>query len=250
LIKKLGFAFLSVIVLVLAAFTAWGSTPSGPMPQALAALQSDDRVQVTSGEWVVFQPVGSQPTTGFIFYPGGHVDYRAYAPYLRDLAEQGTLAVLVPMPLSLAVLSPERAEDVIGSFPQVTTWVIGGHSLGGAMAANFVANHPDQVQGLVFLAAYPADSDSLAGQNIQVLSVSGSEDGLATREKIAASKTLLPSGTQFIEIQGGNHAQFGWYGLQNGDGVAQISREAQQEQALKATEDFLFGISHAASITR
>lgn len=243
MIKKIVIAVLAFFIAAVGGFVAWGSNPLKPMPEAIAALQSDDVVQVTSGSWTVFQLESQQSDTGLIFYPGGRIDYRAYAPYLRALAEQGYLVVLVPMPLSLAVIAPERAADVIQAFPQVKTWAIGGHSLGGTMAATFAVRNPEQIQGLVLLAAYPAGSDSLVDQKIKVLSISATHDGLATREKIAASRSLLPGDAFFLAIQGGNHAQFGWYGLQDGDGAAEISREEQQAQVVQVIGEFMRSLS-------
>jgi hypothetical protein len=230
---------LLALVLILAAattgFTAWGETPAQPMPEALAALAPGAGLSVTPGQWLVFKPSDSQPSTGFIFYPGGRVDYRAYAPAARQIAARGYLVIIVRMPLNLAVLDSNAAERVMAAYPAVQHWVIGGHSLGGAMAANFANTHPGAVQGLALWAAYPASGDDLSHSGLRVVSISGSRDGLATREKIEASRQLLPADTTWISITGGNHAQFGWYGDQAGDNPASISRSAQQDQIVAAT---------------
>lgn len=233
---------ISVLVLFLVGgvgFAVWGYTPAQPMPEALAALQSDAAVRVSTGSWIVFQPTGAQPDTGLIFYPGGRVDPRAYAPYLHDVAAQGYLVVLVPMPLNLAVFGAAKAGEVIGAYPQIENWAVGGHSLGGAMAANYVAQNPGKINGLLLLASYPAESDNLSDFTIQVISIYATEDGLATQPKIEASRVHLPADAIFIPILGGNHAQFGWYGAQNGDGEAMISRAEQSAQVVQATNGFL-----------
>lgn len=103
------------------------------------------------------------------------------------------------------------------------------------MAASFAARYSPAVEGLVLLAAYPANSDNLASSDLKVISISAGNDGLATAEKIDASRALLPEDTDFVQIKGGNHAQFGDYGVQGNDGAAEISREAQQSQAVAAT---------------
>jgi len=211
--------------------------PADPMPQARAALQSDSQVDVSNNSWVVFKPHTTEPTTGLIFYPGALVDPRAYAPMMRDIAARGYLAVIVPMPLNFAVLGTDRAQEVIRAYPTIKRWAIGGHSLGGVAAAMFVKSHPDATQGIAFWASYPADR--MTDYQGRVISISGSSDGLSTPDKINSSRALLPASTQWVEIQGGNHGQFGWYGLQSGDGFATISREAQQEQVVSATADFL-----------
>ena len=203
------------------------------------ALQPDTQVTITEGNWLTFSPTGQQPETGFIFYPGGRVDARAYAPAARQIASQGYLVVIVPMPLNLAVLDPGAAADVITAYPEVQHWAVGGHSLGGAMAANFARHNPDKIQGLVLWAAYPASSDDLSVSSLRVISIYATLDGLSTGEKIAASRALLPQTTIWTSIQGGNHAQFGWYGEQAGDNAATISRPEQQAQVIQATTQFL-----------
>lgn len=235
---------LPVILLVLVGgFVFWAETPSVATAEAVNALQNsaDVTVQRENG-WYVFTPTAAQPQTGFIFYPGGRVDARAYALALREISARGYLVVLVPMPLNLAVFDPAAARDVLAAFPQIQHWVVGGHSLGGSMAANFAAAKPQKVQGLVFWASYPASSDDLSKSSIQVISIYGSEDGLATGEKIAASKALLPADTIWVKIEGGNHAQFGSYGVQPGDNPASINPAEQRTQVVEATSNFLAGI--------
>lgn len=235
--------WLILIVLLFAGtagFVIWGSTPLGPMPEALTALESDPKVAVTTNYWITFAPAEAEAETGFIIYPGGRVDPRAYAPTARAIAEEGVYVVIVPMPLNLAVLAPNRAQTVIDAHPEIDTWAIGGHSLGGAMAARFADTNPELVDGLVLWASYPAESNSLADQDsLAVASIYATEDGLATPEKIEASRPLLPPQTKWVEIAGGNHAQFGWYGSQDGDGTATISRETQQNVVVEATVDLL-----------
>lgn len=231
--------FLGLLAAFVLGFVIWGSTPAKPMPEALTALQPDPVVRVETGKWLVFTPTAFRPTTGFIIYPGGRVDYRAYAPVAHQIASQGYLVVIVHVPLNLAVFDPAAAADVIATYLEIQNWAVGGHSLGGSMAANFAHSHPEGVQGLVLWASYPAGSDDLSGTDLKVLSISGTLDGLSTPAKIEASRTLLPADTSFFPIAGGDHAQFGWYGAQSGDNAATISREEQQAQIIQATVEFL-----------
>lgn len=230
-----------VIVFVVAtgAFVVWGETPLGPAPEAQQALVSDNQVQVTSNRWLVFAPAGSQPTTGLILYPGGRVDYRSYAPQARAIAAQGYLVVIPRMPLNLAVLDAGAAGDIIAAYPGIQNWAVGGHSLGGSMAANFAAANPGAVQGLVLWASYPAGSDDLSRQDLAAASIYGSDDGVASLEDVRSAAALLPASTLWVEVQGGNHAQFGWYGPQGGDNPARIDPLAQQEQVVAATVELL-----------
>ncbi len=209
--NKLKWVLVAVaIVLVVSAggFVVWASDASQPMPEALAALQSDAQVAVETGRWIVFRPAITAPTTGLIFYPGGKVDARAYAPAAHAIAARGYLVVITPMPLNLAVLGVDKAADVIEAFPSIKHWAIGGHSLGGSMAASFARKHPDVIQGIVFWASYPADSDNLSATNFAVASIYASNDGLATGGRlsnesvgeIAANVRLtdvLPAGVAF-----------------------------------------------------
>ncbi len=247
-LKKILLAVVGVLLLAVLGFVVWASITNPIMPTAIAALRSDSSVKITAnspgGDWLVFEPAASAaPDTGLIFYPGGKVDYRAYAPYASALAARGYLVVIPRMPLNLAVLDSDAATKIIPAFPQVKHWAVGGHSLGGSMAANYAVHHLQQVQGLVLLASYPASSDSLAQQDIQVVSIYGTNDGLATGDKIDASRALLPKDALFVPIQGGNHAQFGDYGLQSGDNPATTSRAEQQKQAVEVTAELLKTIS-------
>jgi len=211
------------------------------MPEALQALQSDTEISVETHPWLVFSHSDQVLTTGFIFFPGGRVDARSYAPTARAIAAEGYLVVIVPVPLNLAFFGTGQADKIITAHPEIKYWVVGGHSLGGVAASQYAGSHPDQVQGLALWASYPASS--LAESPLKVLSISGTQDGLSTPEKIESSRSLLPSGTRFIAIQGGNHAQFGWYGSQNGDNPASIDRVAQQAQIVTAMKEFLYEIN-------
>ena len=239
IIKKILLVLIIIVGLFSLGFVVWGSTPTKAMPEALNALNSDERVSVQTGKWLVFSPTAQDFTTGFIFYPGGRVDYRVYAPYARDLAEKGVLVIIPKMPLNLAVFGVNKADKIMTAYPQVTRWLIGGHSLGGSMAASYLYTHPDELDGLVLLASYPAQNNDLTNYQGGVLSISASLDGLATPDKINASRDLLPASTQWVVIEGGNHAYFGWYGLQKGDNPATITREKQQQTLLNVTLDFI-----------
>jgi len=237
-IRRWWWALVLVPVLLAGGFVVWAESTPSPMPEAEAALAAPadtDGVLVTTRDWLIFRPLNQEPATGLIFYPGGRVEPRSYAPAARDIAAKGHLVVIVPMPLNLAFFAPNRASTVISSFSEVEHWVIGGHSLGGAMAARFVYQNPSAVEGLLLWASYPAGGNDLSDRDIRVTSVYGTRDGLAPADEITASRSLLPSNTEWVEIAGGNHAQFGWYGPQSRDNPATISREAQQREAVAAS---------------
>jgi hypothetical protein len=241
--KTLRYLLLGVLILLMAgtgAFILWATNPAQPEAVALAAMQTRDGVRFENVDgWLVFEPLDSQPAIGLIFYPGGRVDPRAYTSHARDIARQGFTVIIVPMPLNLAFFDLNRAGQVIAAFPGIETWAVGGHSLGGAMAAEYVRANPAQVAGLVLWASYPGGNNDLSAAGLPVLSVYASNDGLATLDDIADSRARLPINTTFIEISGGNHAGFGWYGPQNGDGQASLGKPEQQDLIVQGTVEFL-----------
>jgi pimeloyl-ACP methyl ester carboxylesterase len=216
---------------------------------ALAALSSDeavDVIQVPDQDWIIFNPTGPAPTTGYIIYPGGLVDPRAYAPLARDIAEEGFLVVIDPAPFNLAVADPNSANRIIDAFPEIAVWGIGGHSLGGAMAAQFIAGNPGRVAGLALYAAYPPADSDLSAAPIAATSIYGDNDGVATVEEVLEGANRLPADTVFVLIPGGNHTQFGSYGegLQSGDNPAGISAEEQRRLTAEATVDMLLRLEN------
>ena len=201
------------------------------------ALLSDEAVKV---EWIddnVIAFVSEDATAGLIFYPGGKVEYTAYAPLLHGLAEEGVLCVLCRMPCNLAVLSPNAAEGMQEYFSGIEKWYIGGHSLGGSMAAVHVAEHADDYNGLILLAAYSTKDISSSG--LQVLSVYGTQDGVLNMEKYANNLANLPTDSKECIIESGCHEQFGSYGEQDGDGTPGISGEEQRQITIEAIMELI-----------
>jgi pimeloyl-ACP methyl ester carboxylesterase len=224
-------------VLVLAVLAGCASYAPGP-----GALASRDGVEVRQeGRSLLVLPRtgGDTAAIGLVFYPGGLVDHRAYVPLAALIARAGHPVVIVQMPLDLAVLGKRRGLAVPPLLPGVGRWAIGGHSLGGAMAADLVHDEPGRFAGLVLLAAYPPDGASIASTGLPVLSIAGTRDGVVNREKLEGSRALLPPTARFVSLEGGNHAQFGDYGPQKGDGEPGIGREQQLEAAADEIVRFL-----------
>ena len=171
----------------------------------------------------VFKPENA--TKGFVFYPGGKVEYTAYQPLMAACAQQGILCVLVEMPFNLAVLDINAADGIQEQYPEIEKWYIGGHSLGGSMAASYLADHIDDYDGLILLGSY--STADLSETDLDVLSVYGSEDKVMNRVKYDENKSNLPSNLIEVVIEGGCHAYFGMYGAQEGDGKPMISNEEQ-----------------------
>ena len=215
----------ALLLLLIAAFLLYAARYYPADETALRALQPDAQVQVTQTDYGWFFD-GPSEKAALIFYPGGKVEETAYAPLLRLIAGQGTDVCLLHVPLHLAVLAPDRADTAL-ALHDYETWYIGGHSLGGAIAANYAADHPGLFRGLLLLAAYPTHP---LDEEILVLTLVGSEDGVVNLEKLSAGEQFAPNGVQLHVIPGGNHAQFGSYGPQKGDGAARISPEEQWEE--------------------
>ena len=169
---------------------------------------------------ITFEPI--DPIAGFIFYPGGKVEYTAYVPLMSALAEKGVLCILIPMPFNLAVLDMNAAKGMTDQYPGIDDWYIGGHSLGGSMAASFVADNSDDFEGLILLGSYSTTQIALP-----VLSIYGSEDKVMNREKYDKYKSNIDSSLTETVIEGGCHAYFGMYGAQDGDSMPSISNEEQ-----------------------
>lgn len=191
---------------------------------AAAAMVSGGTVTVETGDGMtVFSP--SLPSAGLIFYPGGKVEYTAYAPLMRALAEEGVLCVLVQMPGNLAVLDVNAADGIPERYPDIEQWYIGGHSLGGSMAASYASKHSEEYIGLILLAAYSTADLTASGPD--ALLIRGSRDGVLNMEKYGKYISNLSPDSLERVIEGGNHAQFGSYGSQDGDCEATISQEEQ-----------------------
>ena len=197
---------------------------------AIAAMASAYNYTVEKYDGnIAFIP--NESVAGLIFYPGGKVEHTAYAPLMAEFAEHGVLCVLVEMPFRLAVLDMNAADGIQDNFPEIEKWYIGGHSLGGAMAASYILNHTSEFDGLLLLGAYSTANISDSG--LSVISVYGSEDKVLNMEKYEENRELLPSDFTELIIEGGCHSYFGNYGHQDGDGEPLISSEKQIKQTVE-----------------
>lgn len=234
LLKKIMRLSLVFIVLLLIAFIIWAMVPQQPMEDVESMLKSDENVLVLNESYLSFIPSNQinnvdSKATGFIIYPGARVSAQSYAYIGRELALQGISVYILKPPLRMAIFAPSAAQKIIDNNPQITTWYVGGHSLGGATAAIFAYDHQKELAGIIYLAAYPPESKDFNSSNLRVLSLHGSEDAFATPEDIESHDHLQPADYTKILIEGGNHEQFGYYGHQNGDNPSTFSRDEQQK---------------------
>ena len=179
--------------------------------------------QVLSDNTIVYAP--ETATIGFIFYPGGKVEHNAYGPLMQACASEGILCVLVEMPFHLAVFDIDAAKGIQEQYPQIESWYIGGHSLGGSMAASYLIDNIDHYEGLILLSSY--STVDFSQTDLKILSIYGSEDTVLNHEKYNENKINLPDNLTEIVIEGGCHAYFGMYGAQDGDGTPTITNEMQ-----------------------
>ena len=228
---------LGVVAVLLLCCACWGYTADfyHANDAAVAAMSSAADVTVEQqGNTLAFIPENAE--TGLIFYPGGKVEYTAYAPLMHALADNGVLGVLVRMPLNLAVLDMNAADGIPEQYPQIKHWYIGGHSLGGSMAASHAAKNTSTYDGLVLLASYSTADLSTSG--LSVISIFGSKDGVLNMEKYAEYRRNLPAAFEEHLIEGGCHVGFGSYGPQDGDGVPTITGEEQIAETVRLLTAF------------
>ena len=200
----------------------------------LEAEPGSVRVEQTGYGWFLDGP---SEENAMIFYPGAKVDEVAYIPIMYQFAEEGMDVCLVKMPFHLAVFGINKADEVMPQY-DYENWYIGGHSLGGAMGASYAAGHSDELRGVVLLAAYATKK---LDDSLKEIVVYGSEDGVLRMKKLEEGRSFAPK--KYIEhvIEGGNHAQFGNYGEQKGDGTGLISAKEQQAETVRAVIEAVEG---------
>ncbi len=188
-------------------------------PGPLAAVRADGDIVISDdGAAIVLAPASGETGTGLVFVPGAKVDPWSYASKLSGLVAENGLTVVITKPwLNLAFFDVRPLSTFTDLAPDVTRWLVGGHSLGGVRACMMAGD----AQGLVLFASYCAED--LSDSGLPVLSLAGSEDGLSTPQKIADTAPKLPSDATFVQIEGASHSSFGDYGRQDGDGMPTIS---------------------------
>ena len=222
-----------ILAAVLCAVLFWVNDYYKATNTAKKAMLGNESVEVIEKDgYYLFDSSENRADTemGIIFYPGGKVDEKAYAPLLLELAEHGFEVYLVKMPAKLAIFGANAAEDIMEDASHIVNWTMMGHSLGGAMAADFSASHDKEVDALVLLAAYSLED--LSSLDMDVYSFYGSEDRVLNMEKYKECQANFPDDVIEEVIEGGNHAYYAHYGEQEGDGTATITREEQQEIVL------------------
>ncbi|WP_026126499.1 alpha/beta hydrolase [Nocardiopsis xinjiangensis] len=230
-----------LLVLGIGAFALWVSRPYEARPGSLERAGETADVTVDD-EGVVLEPPEGEVERAVVFYPGARVEPEAYAAtWAPVVAETGVGVVIVRMPLNLAVLAPGRAEEMTDRL-EADEWYVGGHSMGGAMAADVAGGEDLSTEGLILWGSYAVAGADLAEREDQrVLSVSASEDLLVDPEQVRERSGDLPENAVTVEIDGMNHAQFGDYGPQAADGTPQIQNAEAWARLAEETAGFLDG---------
>lgn len=236
--KEIALFLLIVIIAGLAYSAYYVSDYSHADNTAWDALSSTGSYTVIDNyNSITFTPTKNKSSTGVIFYPGAKIQPESYSVIASKLAMNGYTTIIVKMPFNLAIFGINKADDVIAKHPEISTWVIGGHSLGGVFASDYAVNNQNKIKGVIYLAAYPNTNASNA--TFKGLFIRGSLDGLATSTQISDNLNKFPSNTTFITINGGNHANFGDYGQQKGDNNSTITRQEQQDITINYILKFL-----------
>lgn len=221
------------IVLVVAVLAVVGilfysnTVMRGDRTAALEAWENPAVTITSTDHSIVMSPAGEATGAGLVFIPGAKVDPYAYLYKLSGIVEQSGATVVITKPtLNLAFFDTRPLSVFEADAPDVTRWFVGGHSLGGVRACQLAGT--DGTVGLVLFGSYCAND--LSGSGLEVLSIAGSNDGLSTPAKIDEAKHLLPASTNFVQIEGLNHAGFGDYGHQSGDGVSTLTDAEERAQ--------------------
>jgi hypothetical protein len=226
--KVLKITLLSILILIavsVSGFFIWASDYYHAEDVVLAAMQGDGSMEVVDNLTILSPSVPSE--TGIIFYPGAKVEAAAYLPLLEKLKREGYTCVLVKMPLNMAIFDADAADAVFLQLPDIQRWYIAGHSMGGAMASDYAAKHPDKVEGLILLGAYIYGDYPPA----RALTIYGTFNANLEKD--------IHYTENIVKIEGGNHAQFGNYGKQKGDPDATISAQEQQAFTVEAIVNFI-----------
>ena len=210
--------------------------------QALSALLSDEQISVNSDQWITFSPTHSKPTTALVLYPGAFCDPKAYAPIMRDIALQGFITIIAPMPSNMAILNSAAILPIQAAHPAIKKWALAGHSIGGGAALVLLNQHPDAVDGLMMWDSYTFAASPANHLRLPITTLYGTNHHQPDRPEIfEQAKTFMPDHVNYIAINGGDHYQFGFF---NSDDISEmntatISYAEQHRQIVTASINFL-----------
>jgi hypothetical protein len=233
--KIIGIGFVSLIVVLGGGFLGYCADYYHAEDLGESLSSSANVAVIQEDQEILFDP--RRPKAGLVFYPGAKVEFTAYAGFCHRLAEEGFYVVLLHMPFNLAFFDANAGKSIPSSHPEITSWYLAGHSLGGAMAASYIATDVSSWSGLILFASY--STVDLSGSGLKTFTFYGSEDRVMNRSNYESNKVHLPSDNLETIIDGANHDGWGNYGVQRGDGEALISGEEQQSIAVQILSETL-----------
>ncbi len=233
--KGIAIGFIAFTLIIIGSFMIYASNYYHAEDVAIEAAIIDSGIDISNKDGaMIFDPGNAD--TALILYPGGKVEYTAYEPLMIKIAQKGILCILPKMPLNLAVFDSNAADAYLSDYPEISRWYVGGHSLGGSMAASYASKNSSKLNGLILLASY--STADLSSNGMKVMSIYGSKDGILNKVAYQKYKSNLPENYTELVLEGGNHAGFGCYGPQKGDGIADITSEQQQTDTAEAVAEF------------
>ena len=206
------------------------------MSEVNAYLEDDNEVKVSDTSNYYFFDNLVNSDKALIFYGGAKVEEKSYAPMMSKIAHQGIDVFIVKMPLRFPLFNPMKAESVYKANNNYQEVYMMGHSLGGVCASRVLNNTSNEYKGIIFLASY---SDKPMNNKYKALSIYGSEDKVINLNAYSNNISHFPTGYVEHVIEGANHANYGYYGNQKGDGKATITREAQIDQTVSYVSKFI-----------
>lgn len=231
--KILKYSIVTIVLLLLVSISGiliWTNNTYNPTSELLTLVSESDYTK--EGDFYVFNSKTQSNGKGIVIYPGALVEPLSYGYIANELSKEGYLVAIPEVNLNLSITENNKASEFIVNNKEIEEWYVAGHSMGGVSATYYAEDNQDIIDGVILLGSYPSKSTDLSDNSQKVLSIYAENDGLTTLDNVENSKKNLPQDAIFIEIKGGNHAQFGMYGEQKGDNKAEISSKEQQDEII------------------
>ena len=231
--KILKYSIVTIVLLLVVSISGiliWTNNTYDPTSELLSLVPESDYSK--DGDFYVFKPKTQSNGNGIVIYPGALVEPLSYGYIANELSKAGFLVAIPEVKLNLSITENNKAQEFISNNKEIEDWYVAGHSMGGVSATYYAEDNQDIIDGVILLGSYPSKSTDLSDNSQKVLSIYAENDALTTLDDVEESKKNLPSDSIFVEIKGGNHAQFGMYGEQKGDNKAEISSKEQQDKII------------------
>lgn len=221
-VKRILRTTLFLVVAMIGFLLVYSINPGKPLPEMEDAITLDDDV-TREEDWDQISYLVEVPIANIVIVPGGKVKAESYSYLAAELANAGYNVTTYKAVLNLSILTggyPKRFLD-----DSYDNYII-GHSLGGITASSIASD--EDVSGVVLLGSYSITDI----RDTNVLVLVGELDSVIDMEAFEENESNLGEYTKVV-IEGGNHAQFGWYGKQNKDTDATITTQEQQDKIIE-----------------